>query len=181
MSGESQRPLTDPREGPKTPGQKASPLGSARFHVALVEPAIPQNTGNISRTCVATGTPLHIIGKPVFSLDDRHLRRAGLDYWPHLDLRIHPDWETFVKSMKASRLFIFTCHGTIPYTSPAYKNDDVLVFGSESRGLPPEILNYPEVIKIVIPQTPFVRCLNLSNSVAIGIYEAIRQAGIRNC
>lgn len=159
----------------------APALGNASFQVALFEPAIPQNTGNVSRTCVATGTTLHIVGKPVFSLDDRYLRRAGLDYWPHLDIKLHSGWKEFTEANEGFRIFIFTSRGSVPYTEPAYRDRDIFVFGSESAGLPPEVLDHPGATKVVIPQTSCVRCLNLSNSVAIAVYEAIRQVGIKNC
>ncbi len=106
------------------------------MHVVLVAPEIPQNTGSIGRLCVATGTTLHLIDPLGFTIDDRHLRRAGLDYWPHVDLVRHPDWDAFLARRPGGRLLCFSARAARSYTTLRYREDDLLVFGSESRGLP---------------------------------------------
>jgi tRNA (cytidine/uridine-2'-O-)-methyltransferase len=148
--------------------------------VVLVEPEIPPNTGNIARTCVATGTPLHLVEPLGFSLEDRYLRRAGVDYWPYVEVTVHPRWEALPPDLRdARRLWLFTARGGIPYHAVAYRPDDVLVFGRESTGLPDWLLDrYPDRW-VRIPMRPPVRSLNLSNAVAVAIYEALRQQGFR--
>src|SRR5437660_8278298 len=109
------------------------------FHVILVAPEIPQNTGTTARLCAATGTRLHLVGPLGFSLEDRYLRRAGLDYWPHVDLRYYPHWDDFLRRRPPGRLLAFSAKATRSYTQVHYALDDLLVFGSETRGLPDEI------------------------------------------
>lgn len=150
-------------------------------HVALWEPEIPPNTGNIARLCAATGAPLHLIGRLGFRLDDRHLRRAGLDYWPHVTLHLHDDLSAFEtwrreRGFDAKRLFCSTAHGSTPYTNIAFARGDAILFGSETRGLPPEVLARHADRTFVIPMPAgTVRSLNLANAVAIVLYEALRQ------
>src|SRR5205823_2242065 len=130
----SRSPARSPRS-PRLPGQ--TPSGG--MHVVLVAPEIPQNTGSIGRLCVATGSTLHLVDPLGFTIDDRHLRRAGLDYWPHVALVRHPTWETFTAARPPGRLLCFSARATRSYTTLRYREDDLLVFGGESRGLPPAI------------------------------------------
>jgi tRNA (cytidine/uridine-2'-O-)-methyltransferase len=147
------------------------------MQIALVEPEIPPNTGSIARLCAATGTPLHLIGRLGFSIDDRHLKRAGLDYWPYVDLHQHADWATFAATVPGRRIG-FSARATRPYTAVAYAPDDVLVFGCETRGLPAAVKDDLAADLYAIPiDTPHVRSLNLANAVAIVLYEARRQLG----
>jgi tRNA (cytidine/uridine-2'-O-)-methyltransferase len=143
-----------------------------------VEPEIPPNTGNIARTCAATGTVLHLVEPLGFSLDDRYLKRAGVDYWHLVRVVVHPNWESARRALEGAGAFhLFTSHGGLKYSEVSYGADDVLVFGCESRGLPDDILSsYPQAWRI-IPMTSAVRSLNLSNAVAIAVYEAQRQLG----
>lgn len=145
------------------------------FHVALYEPEMPANTGNIGRLCVATGCVLHLVGQPAFHLDDRHVRRAGLDYWPLLTLRRHVTMGDFERD-RPGRLYCLSTQGQDLYTAPQYQAGDVFLFGSESRGLPPEVLerHAGRVLRIPMPGGP-VRSLNLANAVSIVVYEALRQ------
>ncbi len=146
------------------------------FHVALWEPEIPPNTGNIARLCAATGTVLHLIGRLGFRLDDRSLRRAGLDYWPAVELRRHTCLEDFEAALAGSRLICFSAHATRRYTSVAYRDGDCLIFGGESRGLPAGLLQRHAERAVTIPMpTGQVRSLNLATAVGIGLYEALRQ------
>ncbi len=149
------------------------------MHVALVEPEIPPNTGSIARLCAATATPLHLIGRLGFTIDDKHLRRAGLDYWPFVDLRRHADWTAFETSVGGRRLG-FSARAEPCYTDIRFAADDVLVFGGETRGLPAAVRSAlaPQLYRIPIA-SPHVRSLNLANAVAIVLYEALRQLGFR--
>ena len=147
------------------------------MQIALVEPEIPPNTGSIARLCAATGTPLHLIGRLGFSIDDKHLKRAGLDYWPYVDLHQHVDWATFAATVPGRRIG-FSARATRPYTAVSYAPDDVLVFGCETRGLPAAVKDELAADLYAIPiDTPHVRSLNLANAVAIVLYEARRQLG----
>jgi len=146
--------------------------------VALVEPEIPQNTGNIARLCAATNTPLHIVGVPGFRLDDRAVRRAGLDYWPEVLLSRHRDLNEFRRSQPSARLVFFTTKAKLPYVDWQFEAQDCLVFGPESRGLPEEVLRANWNQCVTIPMlNPKVRSLNLANAVAIVLYEALKQTG----
>lgn len=146
------------------------------FNVVLVEPEIPPNTGTIARLCAATGSRLHLVGPLGFRLTDRRLRRAGLDYWEGVDLVRHPDLAVCLQATAAGRTYYFSTRGTRPYTAAAYRPGDFLVFGSESRGLPPEVLaTAPEHVLALPIQAPAVRSLNLATAVAIVLYEALRQ------
>jgi tRNA (cytidine/uridine-2'-O-)-methyltransferase len=148
------------------------------LHVALWEPEIPPNTGNIARLCAATGAQLHLIGRLGFRLDDRSLRRAGLDYWAEIDVQRHASLSEFETTMasRQARIFCFTARGQMPYTSVTYQADDVLLFGGESFGLPGEVLQRHADRTLVIPMPGGkVRSLNLATSVGIVVYEALRQ------
>ena len=145
-------------------------------HVVLFEPEIPPNTGNVARLCAATGVELHLVGRLGFSLDDRQLARAGLDYWPSVKLRLHVDLPTCLATLPQSRVICFSTKGAVNYDLIEYKPSDCLVFGPESRGLPDEILARPGELVATIPMPArAVRSLNLSSRVAIGLYEALRQ------
>ena len=148
------------------------------MHIVLVEPEIPPNTGSIARLCAATGTPLHLVGRLGFTIDDKHLRRAGLDYWPHVPLARHDDWAAFTAAVPGRRL-AFSARAERVYTDVRFTPDDVLIFGGETRGLPDAIRAElaPDVYRIPIT-SPHVRSLNLANAVAIVLYEALRQLGI---
>ena len=144
--------------------------------VALVEPEIPQNTGNIARLCAATRTPLHIVGAASFRLDDRAVRRAGLDYWPEVVLHRHRDLDDLRRSLPEARYVYFSTKGETRYFDWAFATNDCLVFGPETRGLPNQLLLENWERCVTIPMlNPKVRSLNLANSVAIVVYEALRQ------
>lgn len=146
------------------------------FHIALYEPEIPPNTGNIARLCAATRTQLHIVGATGFRMDDRTLKRSGLDYWNEVTLHRYLDIESLWAKFPDSRFLYFTTKTERPYTDWKYKNNDCLVFGPETRGLPESILHNNQERCLTIPMpNPNVRSLNLSNSVAISLYEALRQ------
>jgi len=144
--------------------------------VALVEPEIPPNTGNIARLCAATNVPLHIVGVAGFRLDDRAVRRAGLDYWPEVQLSRHPHLEALHQSLPQSRFVYLTTKAERVYTDWKFEADDCLVFGPETRGLPEKLLraNWSNCLRIPI-RNPKVRSLNLATAVGIVLYEALRQ------
>lgn len=146
------------------------------LHVALVEPEIPPNTGNIARLCAATFTPLHIVGVTGFRMDDRTLKRAGLDYWGDVELKRHIDLDGLYRALPDSRFLYLTTKTDRAYTDWRYRDGDCLVFGRETRGLPEEILaaNSNRCLTVPMPN-PNVRSLNLANSVGIVLYEAYRQ------
>ena len=146
--------------------------------VVLVAPEIPQNTGSIGRLCVATGSRLHLIDPLGFTIDDRQLRRAGLDYWKHVDVHRQPDWATFLDRRPDGRILCFSARAPRSYTTLRYRADDLLVFGCESRGLPPAIRAAHADATFGIPlASEHVRSLNLATVVAIVLYEALRQQG----
>ena len=144
--------------------------------VALVEPEIPPNTGNIARLCAATNVPLHIVGVTGFRLDDRAVRRAGLDYWPEVQLSRHANLGALQQSLPQARLIYLTTKADRAYTDWAFEPDDCLVFGPETRGLPEDLLrtNWSHCLRIPI-HNPKVRSLNLATAVGIVLYEALRQ------
>jgi len=148
------------------------------LHVALVEPEIPPNTGNIARLCAATLTDLHVVGATGFRMDDRTLKRAGLDYWNEVNLHRHLDLERLYAALPDSRFLYIETRTARIYTDFAFQKGDCLVFGSETRGLPKDVLaaNAEHCLSIPMPN-PQVRSLNLANSVAIVLYEALRQIG----
>ncbi|MDF0553571.1 tRNA (cytidine(34)-2'-O)-methyltransferase [Kamptonema sp. UHCC 0994] len=146
--------------------------------VVLISPQIPPNTGNIARTCAATRTELHLVGPLGFEISDRYLKRAGLDYWPYVNLHSHDNLEAFkaCHQQRGGRWIGFSTKGQCSYTQFEFQNNDWLLFGAETTGLPPEILE--ACINVRIPMSePGVRSLNLSVSVAIGLFEARRQLG----
>ncbi len=147
------------------------------MHVVLVEPQIPQNTGSIARTCAALKTPLHIIGPTPFEIDEKKVRRAGLDYWPLVTLFEYSSWDDFIGKVSPKRLWYLSTKGTTPYYRAQFNQDDFLVFGSETKGLGKEFLNRVELSELLtIPmEEPGVRSLNLSNAVSIVLYDAYRQ------
>jgi tRNA (cytidine/uridine-2'-O-)-methyltransferase len=146
--------------------------------VALVEPEIPPNTGNIARLCAAVRVPLHIVGPVGFRLDDRAVRRAGLDYWPEVSLYRHRDVAALEASLTRAAFVYLTTKADRPYTDWRFEGDECLVFGSETRGLPEELLRANWEKCLTIPMlNPNVRSLNLSTAVAIVLYEALRQTG----
>jgi tRNA (cytidine/uridine-2'-O-)-methyltransferase len=147
-------------------------------HVVLVEPEIPQNTGSIGRLCVATDSTLHLVDPLGFTIDDRHLRRAGLDYWPHVRLVRHRSWEAFVAARPPGRLVLFSARAARSYTTLRFREDDLLVFGGESRGLPSAVRAGHAGDLVGIPlASEHVRSLNLASAVAIVVYEGLRQLG----
>jgi tRNA (cytidine/uridine-2'-O-)-methyltransferase len=144
--------------------------------VVLYQPQIPPNTGNIARLCVATRSVLHLIHPLGFSTEDSQLKRAGLDYWRHLDVRHHEDWERFLKEKGEGGMFFFSKKAHRPYTHAAYREGDFLVFGSETTGLPEEMRRRYEAELFTIPMWGETRSINLATSVGIVLYEALRQA-----
>jgi tRNA (cytidine/uridine-2'-O-)-methyltransferase len=148
------------------------------LHVVLVAPEIPQNTGTTARLCAATAARLHLVGPLGFSLEDRHLRRAGLDYWPKVDLELHADWDGFCAKHRAPPLWLFSARASRSYTDVRYRPGDFLVFGGETRGLADSLLALHGERALTIPmQGTAVRSLNLANAAAIVAYEALRQLG----
>lgn len=145
------------------------------LNVVLLEPEIPQNTGNISRTCAATGCSLHLVGPLGFSLADRYLKRAGLDYWNLLDLRVYDDWAAFRTANPEVRPWMATTKGALNYCDAHYSDGDWLLFGRETRGLPENLLAADYQRAIRLPMRDEARSLNLSNAVAVVVFEALRQ------
>ncbi|RAP27768.1 tRNA (uridine(34)/cytosine(34)/5-carboxymethylaminomethyluridine(34)-2'-O)-methyltransferase TrmL [Candidatus Marinamargulisbacteria bacterium SCGC AG-343-D04] len=144
--------------------------------IILVEPEIPQNTGNIARLTAANQIPLVLLGKLGFSLDDKRVKRAGLDYWPYVNWHHDPDTMTYLKSCNRNNLFFLSTHSTTPYTNAAFTDESMLVLGGESKGLPPHIHEQFKERFITIPMaSPHIRSLNLSNATAIVLYEILRQ------
>lgn len=151
-----------------------------KVNVVLVNPEIPQNTGNVSRTCAVTGAALHII-KPIgFEISDRTLKRAGLDYWDKLDVTYYDSYDEFMQAHKDAPMYFYTAHAKGRYTDVEYPDGVFLVFGKESVGLSEDIVraNFERTLRI--PMLEGVRCLNLSNAVAVALYEALRQRGFEN-
>ena len=145
------------------------------FNIVLLEPEIPQNTGNIGRTCVATGTRLHLIEPMGFRITEKGLKRAGMDYWQHLDVTIYDNLEDFLEKNNYPKIFYATTKGPQKYTYVKFEDGDYIMFGKESAGIPEDILHDNKETAIRIPMNPEIRSLNLSNSVAIVLYEALRQ------
>jgi tRNA (cytidine/uridine-2'-O-)-methyltransferase len=154
------------------------PEEGALLHVVLVAPEIPPNTGSIARLCAATRIRLHLVRPLGFSLDDRYLKRAGLDYWPYVDVVVHDDWSALRRHLPDARAHFFSARAQRSYTSVNYAAGDLLVFGSETKGLPADLLAAHRDDTWVIPIfSPDVRSLNLSNAVSVVVYEALRQLG----
>lgn len=148
------------------------------MHIVFVEPEIPPNTGTTARLCAATRTSFHLVGPLGFSLEDRYLKRAGLDYWPHVDVRYYHNWNDFLSRRPPGRLLAFSARATLSYTTVRYEPDDFLIFGSETQGLPQAIRTALADSLYTIPmQGTHVRSLNLANAAAIVLYEALRQLG----
>ena len=145
------------------------------FNIVLVEPEIPQNTGNIARTCAATGAKLHIVKPMGFTIDDKKLKRAGLDYWHLLGVVYYENLEDFFEKTKGGRYFYSTTKGQYTYSEVQFQDNDYILFGKETKGLPEELLYENPDYCIRIPMIDEARSLNLSNSVAIVVYEALRQ------
>lgn len=147
------------------------------YNIVLVEPEIPQNTGNIARTCACTGASLHIVKPMMFELDEKHVKRAGLDYWPLLDLHIHESLDDFLRYAEGSPVRFASTKADKSYSEVEYPENCYIVFGKETKGLPEWLLRdrYSDCVRIPMRKT--LRSLNLSNSVAIILYEALRQSG----
>ena len=150
------------------------------FNIVLVEPEIPQNTGNIARTCAVTGASLHLIEPLGFSLDEKHLKRAGLDYWDKLNISIYKDLYDFYNKNPTAECYYFSTKAEKKYTDIAYPDGAFLFFGKETRGLPESIIYGNPERAVRIPMGNGLRSLNLSNSVAIAVYEALRQKDFAN-
>ena len=147
-----------------------------KLHIVLVEPEIPQNTGNISRTCAATGCALHLVRPLGFEITDKHLKRAGLDYWQYLELYYHDNFQEVIdKYYNGNNFYFMSTKGAKVYSNANFKDGDFLIFGKESHGLPEPLLkeHYEQTLRI--PMWQDLRSLNLSNSVALTLYEALRQ------
>jgi tRNA (cytidine/uridine-2'-O-)-methyltransferase len=156
-------------------------LASPHLHIVLVRPEIPQNTGSIARLAAATKTRLHLVGPLGFSLDDRYLKRAGLDYWPLVDLVTYANWAAFEAAHHQLPSKFFSAHGKKSYLDASYTEGNFLFFGSETRGLGREFIADRMADSYRIPMfEPSVRSLNLSNAVSIVVYEALRQIGALN-
>lgn len=145
------------------------------FNIVLVEPEIPQNAGNIARTCAATGTRLHMIRPLGFEVSDKYLKRAGLDYWNLVEIFYYDSFDELMEKYPDGRFFFFTTKGRNRHSDVAFKDGDFLVFGKETKGLPEELLLQHEETCLRIPMRGEARSLNLSNSVAVALYEALRQ------
>lgn len=150
------------------------------IHIVLFEPEIPQNTGNIARTCAATGASLHLIKPMGFEIDDKKLKRAGLDYWDKLDITYYEGLDDFFSKHENINVYYFTTKGTHNYTEVKYPAEVYLMFGKESAGLPEELLFHHKGEALRIPMRDKLRSLNLSNSVAIAVYEVLRQSNFEN-
>lgn len=153
--------------------------GMMALHIVLVEPEIPPNTGNIARSCAITGSELHLVKPLGFSIDDKSLKRAGLDYWPFVKVHIHDDLSSFLKEYEGRRMFLATTKGVMNYSEAEYRDGDMILFGRETAGLPKEFIeeNREKTIRIPMSGDTRLRSLNLSNSAAIVLYEALRQLG----
>jgi tRNA (cytidine/uridine-2'-O-)-methyltransferase len=148
------------------------------MEIVLIEPQIPPNTGNVARLCAAVRLPLHLVGQLGFQINDRQLRRAGLDYWPHAQVHQHQNSESFLQAIPRSRLLFFSTRGSQTYLNAPFREDTCLAFGSETTGFPSWIFEtYPDRIFRIPILNPAVRSLNLANAVAIVTFEALRQLG----
>ncbi len=145
------------------------------MNIILHEPEIPQNTGNIARTCVATGTSLHLIEPLGFFIDEKAVKRAGMDYWEHLDVHTYSSFEDFIKKNPEAKIFMATTKAKNIYSEVSYPKDAFIMFGKESAGIPEEILIDYKETSIRIPMLENIRSLNLSNAVAVVLYEALKQ------
>ncbi|HVH45724.1 MAG TPA: tRNA (cytidine(34)-2'-O)-methyltransferase [Labilithrix sp.] len=165
---------------PPSPRLRAAPL-ERPFHLVLVEPEIPPNTGNVARLGAATGSPLHLVGRLGFRIDEQSVRRAGVDYWHLVDVRTHVDFAQFAHSFErvspGGRLHLFSALATRSYLEADFAPGDALVFGKESVGLPEDLTTKYADRLVGIPTLGAVRSLNLANAVGIGLFEALRQVG----
>ncbi len=151
-------------------------MQTERFSVVLVRPEIPHNTGAIGRLCVGLGVPLHLVRPLGFALDDRSIARAGLDYWPHLDVRLHDTWEDFLAAVRPPRLHFLSTHGEKSLYACRFAPGDALVFGSESSGLPADFYaRYRDALFRIPMPGAHARSINLANAVSIAAYECYRQ------
>lgn len=150
------------------------------YNIVLVEPEIPQNTGNIVRTCAATGTKLHLIKPLGFSVEDKYLKRAGLDYWKYVDISYYDSFSELREKYSDKKFYYVTTKGLNNYCDKQYQDDSFFVFGKETKGLPEELLYNNKQDCIRIPMNQNLRSLNLANSVAIVLYEALRQTNFNN-
>lgn len=150
------------------------------MHILLHQPEIPGNTGNIGRTCVATGTPLHLIEPLGFRLDEKSIKRAGMDYWHQLEVHRYMNFEEFKEKHPNAKIWMATTKAKHCYTEVEYGPDDFIMFGKESAGIPEELLVENEENCIRIPMLPEIRSINLSNAVAVVLYEALRQTGFES-
>lgn len=158
-----------------TASSSAGPLYEPQLHVVLVAPEIPHNTGSVGRTCLAVGAKLWLVRPLGFRVDDYYLRRAGLDYWERLVWEVVDDWAALAARLPVERHWYFTKRATESYTAVRFQRGDALVFGCESKGLPEELMRERPGRRLKIPMRSEVRSLNLSNSVAVAAYEALRQ------
>ncbi len=149
------------------------------IHIVLVEPEIPPNTGNIARSCAATGAALHLVKPLGFSIDDKSLKRAGLDYWPYVDVTVHESLDDFMKEYEGCRMFLATTKGGSLYTDIAFQDGDMILFGKETAGLSRDFIeeHKENAIRIPMSKDTRLRSLNLSNSANIILFEALRQLG----
>ena len=154
------------------------PLPTHSLRLALLQPQIAPNTGNIARLCVATGTALHLVRPLGFVLSDRNLKRSAMDYWPRLKLTVHDDTAAFLGSTPPDTLWLFSSKGTTNFWEANYNDGDTLAFGSETSGLPEALLNQFPTRTLRIPQAADERCLNLSSAAANALYEALRQLSL---
>ncbi len=147
------------------------------LNIVLIEPEIPQNTGNIARTCAATGARLHLVGPIGFQITDKQVKRAGLDYWDKLDISYYDSTEEFFEKNEGGKFYYFTTKGEIAHSDMKYENNAFLVFGKETKGLPEELLKENHDTCVRLPMRGIIRSLNLSNAVCVGTYEVLRQWG----
>ncbi|WP_269476809.1 tRNA (uridine(34)/cytosine(34)/5-carboxymethylaminomethyluridine(34)-2'-O)-methyltransferase TrmL [Hominibacterium faecale] len=152
------------------------------IHIVLVEPEIPPNTGNIARSCAATGSVLHLVKPLGFSIDDKSLKRAGLDYWPFVTLKVHESLQVFLDTYKGRNMYLATTKGPNLYTDVEYQDEDMILFGKETAGLPRDFIkaNESRAIRIPMSEDTRLRSFNLSNSANIILFEALRQLGFPN-
>lgn len=160
-------------------GSADAPSHDFMLNVVMVEPEMPANTGNVSRTCAITGAKMHLVKPLGFSIEDKMLKRAGLDYWDKLDIEVHDSLDAFLEKYGDQPLFLATTHGGVCYTEAEYPPGAFILFGPETRGLPKDLIaaNPDTSVRIPMGKDPALRSLNLSNSVAIMVYEVLRQHG----
>ena len=148
------------------------------LHIALIQPQIPPNTGNIARLCAGADVPLHLIGPLGFEVDDRHVKRAGLDYWDKVDLWVHPDWFAFRNAIARERCLYFSANATNDFTTAPFAANSVLIFGNETDGMPARILEKHPDRCFRVPMPGHIRSMNLANAVSVVLYEGLRQLGV---